>query len=59
MRKIVIGVLAAIVLLASACQVGVTAWAPCTDAADGNPFGTDGVNVLVCLEGQWVPIMNE
>ncbi len=56
MRRLVVFVGAAVLALTS-CQAGVSMWATCQPAADGNVTGTDGTYVLVCQNGEWTPIM--
>ena len=56
MKKLLFAVVP-LLMVASACQVGVSMWTSCSPAADGNPFGTDGEYVLACQGGEWVPIM--
>ncbi len=48
---------AAVGVLAAACQTGVTMWSACSPARDGNPTGTDGTYVLACRGGRWEPLM--
>lgn len=50
-------VMIAVVALISSCQQGVTMFAPCTAAANGDPTGTDGDYLLVCDDGIWRPVM--
>ncbi|MEZ5322145.1 MAG: IPT/TIG domain-containing protein [Microthrixaceae bacterium] len=55
-RKTALLLAPAAMALAS-CQVPVTMWGSCQNAADGNPTGTDNQYVLVCKDGVWTPIM--
>ncbi len=59
MRRVVAVAIALTVgaVVVTACQTQVSMWAPCTRAADGNPWGTDGGYVLACNEGIWQPLM--
>jgi hypothetical protein len=56
-HRILAALLAAAAVVTVSCQTGVTMWASCTPAADGNTTGTDGTYVLVCKDGTWEPIM--
>lgn len=55
-RRRGLAILTGILLVtAAACQNPVEMWATCSPAGNGNPSGTDGVYILICEGGRWVP----